>query len=33
MACNVDADAVTVYRAVAAGEAVRGWFISEAEVG
>jgi uncharacterized protein YndB with AHSA1/START domain len=33
MACNIDADAATVYRAISTSEGVRGWFTSEAEIG
>ena len=32
MACNIDADAETVFRAISTSDGIRGWFTSEAEV-
>jgi uncharacterized protein YndB with AHSA1/START domain len=33
MACNIDADAATVYRAISTSDGVRSWFTSDAEIG
>lgn len=33
MACNIDADAETVFRAISTTEGVQGWFTAKAEIG
>jgi uncharacterized protein YndB with AHSA1/START domain len=33
MACNIDADADTVFRAISTTDGVTGWFTSQAEIG
>jgi uncharacterized protein YndB with AHSA1/START domain len=33
MACNIDADAATVYRAISTSDGVRSWFTSAADIG
>jgi uncharacterized protein YndB with AHSA1/START domain len=33
MACNIDADPETVFRAISTSQGVQGWFTSEAEIG
>jgi uncharacterized protein YndB with AHSA1/START domain len=33
MACNIDADATTVYRAISTSDGVRSWFTSDAQIG
>lgn len=33
MACNIDADAATVFRAISTSDGVKGWFTSSAEIG
>jgi uncharacterized protein YndB with AHSA1/START domain len=33
MACNIDADAETVFRAISTTEGVKGWFTANADVG
>jgi uncharacterized protein YndB with AHSA1/START domain len=33
MACNIDADPETVFRAISTSDGVKGWFTSEAEIG
>ena len=33
MACNIDADAATVFRAISTTEGVQGWFTANADIG